>query len=309
MTRILVPPHDELYRVLQAMARQSRLVFFAGLPGTGKSLLIHQLVHVAAAEGRDVHLLQWDVARPVFEKHPDGRRYPQAAGVTHGVIRKAAGLWARPALVRWHRHYPAPDHLLIGETPLIGQRFIELARRYDDAAERLLADDTCVFGVPLPSSRLRQHIAAERQRRAVTPLHPKETEDASPEVMQALWEEVVRVAQLLGVRGAAPVPPETYDVAVYQRVYLALLKHRHVRVVPLDTLLPTGTVSVYDFTAEPRYVLPAAAEVRRCIRQAEQLHDSAEALQRDMEQWYRVEQGPDAGESWQHPPPEGCAPP
>ncbi len=63
------------------------MVFFAGLPGTGKSLLVHQLVHVAAGRGRRVHLLQWDVARPVLEASPAGRRYPLADGVTHAVVR------------------------------------------------------------------------------------------------------------------------------------------------------------------------------------------------------------------------------
>ncbi|PWU23936.1 MAG: hypothetical protein C5B48_07755, partial [Candidatus Rokuibacteriota bacterium] len=50
--------------------RARRLVFFAGLPGTGKSLLVQQLAHVAGAAGRRIHLLQWDVARPVFEASP-----------------------------------------------------------------------------------------------------------------------------------------------------------------------------------------------------------------------------------------------
>ena len=39
---------------------QQRLVFFAGMPGTGKSLLVHLLAHLAHAAGRPVHLLQWD---------------------------------------------------------------------------------------------------------------------------------------------------------------------------------------------------------------------------------------------------------
>ena len=76
-----------------------RMVFFAGLPGTGKSLLVHQLAHLALGAGRSVHLLQWDVARPVFEASPAGRPYPLTDGVTHAVIRKAAGLWVRQALV------------------------------------------------------------------------------------------------------------------------------------------------------------------------------------------------------------------
>ena len=85
---------------LRGLAAQ-RMVFFAGLPGTGKSLLVHQVAHLAFGVGRSVHLLQWDVARPVFEASPAGRRYPLVDGVTQAVIRKAAGLWVRQALVTW----------------------------------------------------------------------------------------------------------------------------------------------------------------------------------------------------------------
>ena len=41
-----------LFAVLAVLARDARLVFFAGLPGTGKSLLIHQLAHLAHARER-----------------------------------------------------------------------------------------------------------------------------------------------------------------------------------------------------------------------------------------------------------------
>jgi len=94
--RLVVDADKQLTEQLRALSRQ-RMVFFAGLPGTGKSLLVHQLVHLAAGSGRSVHLLQWDVARPVFEATVAGRRYPLLEGVTHPVIRKAAGLWARRA--------------------------------------------------------------------------------------------------------------------------------------------------------------------------------------------------------------------
>jgi predicted kinase len=288
VTRIIVPADSALYRQLRELARHQRFVFFAGLPGTGKSLLIHQLAHWAAAEGRVVHLLQWDVARPLFENHAKGREYPQVAGVTHGVIRKAVGLWARSALVRWHLQHAAAKHLLIGETPLIGHRLIELARRDDDEAERLLAGASCVFAIPVPSAQIRNHIAAERQRRAMTPLHPRETEDARPEVMQALWHELVRVAQRLGIIGQTPALPEAYDTSVYRRVYQTLLQHRRVRVMPLDILLPTATVSAYDMAVGCQDIGPSAAEVRPYIQAAERLYKSPEALQRDMEQWYRV---------------------
>src|SRR5262249_56897857 len=98
--RLVAEADPRLMEQLRALGRR-RMVFFAGLPGTGKSLLVHQLVHLAAAAGRRVHLLQWDVARPRFEATAAGRRYPLVDGVTHPVIRRAAGRWARQALVAW----------------------------------------------------------------------------------------------------------------------------------------------------------------------------------------------------------------
>src|SRR5262244_913252 len=142
-----------LYAHLQRLASAPRCVFFAGLPGTGKRLLSHQLTHLAHALGRTVHMLQWDVARPVFETSTAGQRYPVVHGITHGVIRKAAGLWARQAVEQWHQRYPEAGHLLIDETPFMGHRFIELARQHADAAEpRLQAD---CFVVPVPSRAVR----------------------------------------------------------------------------------------------------------------------------------------------------------
>jgi adenylylsulfate kinase-like enzyme len=135
--RVVMDADPQLAERIRALAGR-RMVFFAGLPGTGKSLLAHQLLHLASGSGRRVHLLQWDVARPVFEASDAGRRYPLADGVTHPVIRRAAGLWAREALVEWSERHRDPEHLLVGETPFVGNRFVELARRVDDRAEALL---------------------------------------------------------------------------------------------------------------------------------------------------------------------------
>ena len=76
-------------------------IMVEGLPGVGKSLYIRELALAAHAAGRAVHLLQWDVARPAFELPGIIARYPERDGVTHAVIRKAVGQWAREAVVQW----------------------------------------------------------------------------------------------------------------------------------------------------------------------------------------------------------------
>jgi len=275
-----------LYAHLQRLARAQRCVFFAGLPGTGKSLLSHQLTHLAHALGRTVHMLQWDVARPVFEASAAGQRYPVVHGVTHGVIRKAAGLWARQAVVQWHQRYPEAGHLLIGETPFVGHRFIELARQQVDAAEPLL--QTACFVVPVPSQAVRDFLETERQRRSLTPLHQQEREDAPPQVLRDLWRHLASIAPALGVGAALPASAVEvpYDPVLYQAVYQRLLTQRQVLVLPMDIILPTTTLSVYDFAMPRRDVVPTVEEVTYFIGEIEQQYPDLAMLQQDINHWY-----------------------
>src|SRR5438093_434721 len=242
-SRVVVDGDRRLAERIRALAER-RLVFVAGLPGTGKSLLVHQLVHVAGGAGRRIHLLQWDVARPVFEASPAGRRYPLADGVTHAVIRRAAGLWVRAALVEWNARHRQPEHLLVGETPFVGHRFVDLARRLDDAAEAMLTASSCRFVIPVPSREVRLFLEAQRERRAVHPLHRREREDAPPHLLRTLWRDLAEIARRLElaavttaggsghdlVAGDAEVP---YDPVVYTRVYERVLRHRNTEVVSL----------------------------------------------------------------------------
>ena len=126
--------------------------------------------------------------------------------------------------------------------------------------------------------------------RSLSPLHQREREDAPPQVLRDLWRQVASIAPRLGL-AAAPAPAETavpYDPALYQQVYQRLLRHRQVLVLPIDMVLPTTTLSVYDF-AVPHYdVVPTAEEVTRCIREVEQQYHDMEVLQRDIDSWYRI---------------------
>jgi hypothetical protein len=282
----LVQRDHALHERLARLARTARMVFVAGLPGTGKSLVIHQLAHLAAGEGRTVHLLQWDVARPVFEASRAGRRYPVIDGVTQPMIRKAAGLWARRAVVAWDRRCPAPEPLLIGETPLVGARLIELARRMGDEAEPLLADAGCRFVIPVPSVEVRRHVEAERERRASASRHPREREDAPPHVLRELWRELLVTARALGVAAARADGP--YDPVVYRRVYEAVLRHRAPDVLPLETILPTATMSVYDFAVPCTDLVPSVDEAEALVREAEARNADPAALAREVDRWWVV---------------------
>jgi hypothetical protein len=241
-------------------------VFAAGLPGTGKSLVIRELAHVAANAGRPVHLLQWDVARPVFEASKSGRRYPVVDGVTHPIVRRAVGLWARRALAAWQRRHAGAEHLLIGETPLVGGRLIELARHADDAAEPLLSAPTCRFAIVVPSVEVRQFIERERDRCAVRPRNPRE-------------REVVDVARQMGVSVGVD-PHARYEPDVYRLVYERVLCHRQTDTLRLDIVLPTEDRSVYDLTVPHRDLRPDEDEAEAAVREAEALGVG------DVERWW-----------------------
>jgi hypothetical protein len=292
---LLLRRGSRLHAALDALAREARLVFFAGLPGTGKSLLIHQLAHLAAARRRRVHLLQWDVARPVFEASAPGRRYPQVGGVTHGVIRLAVGQWARAAVARWAAAHPGLADILVGETPFVGHRLIELARPEPDAAEPTLAAPTTRFVIPVPSVALRAHLEAERERRARAPRHPREREDAPPALLRAEWRALVGVARALGVTAPADEPggaPPPWDPATYERVYARLLAHRHALALPLAARLPAAGTSPYAFGVRTTDLVPTAGEAAREVEAVAARYAAPGALERALAGWYRVEGAP-----------------
>jgi len=298
--RLVVDADRRLAEQVRGLSAR-RMVFFAGLPGTGKSLLVHQLAHLASAAGRKIHLLQWDVARPVFEASPVGQRYPLAEGVTHPMIRKAAGMWVRHALARWSERHPATEHLLVGETPFVGNRLVELARRLDDRAEALLTDPSCRFVIAVPSGAVRKYLEGERERRAASPLHPREREDAPPHVLRDLWRDLVDVARSRGISAPGTAPTirregagvagddlTPYDPIVYRRVYEEVLRHRNVEVVALDVILPTERLSVYDFAVAPLDLVPTEAEAEQFIHDAQRRHADLTALEREVARWWEV---------------------
>ncbi len=285
-SHVIVPTETVLYEHLRRLASTQRIIGVAGLPGTGKSLLIHQLAHLAAAQGRQVWLLQWDVARPAFEASPAGARYPVINGVTQGVIRRAVGLWARAAVVDWHQGHPSSRHLLLSETPFIGHRLIELARPANDAAEVLLSSETSCFVLPVPSREVRRTIERRREERSIAPLHQQEAEDAPPQVLQALWVELQRIAPRLGIETLGQ--ESDYDPEVYRGVYEAILRHRRYEVLAIETVLPTGEMSPYAFAEQRRDLVPSPAQAEAWIEAVERQHPDLQALQRMLEAWYEV---------------------
>jgi len=252
MSPLILEPESSLYRKFSRLIEVADLVFFAGLPGVGKSLLLQQMTMMALAGGRRVTLLQWDIARQPFETP----RYPLSDGATHPLVIRATGAWLRGALVDWDARAKKPADMLIGEVPLNGGRFMELTWSIADEAESLLRDKRTQFLIPVPSRSVRALIEAKRERSIAEPQHENEAHDAPPDLLRALWLDLYRVGVALGL-----APPTTsdapYSPAVYEAVYRHLLQHRHAQVLPIDDPLQP-TASVYD-QAEPLPFLRATA--------------------------------------------------
>lgn len=288
----LIPEDSGLFRTLQQLADTRKMVFLAGLPGTGKSLLLQQLAIMAHSRGRTPHLLQWDVCRlPFLTNDRVKEHYHENDGITHAGVRKAVGLWARRAVGYWSDAHRDDRDILIGEVPIIGNRLVELVRREQDPVEPLLSDgETACFAIPTPSRRVRRLIEVQRKERSVNPLHEREKGDAQPDIMYALWEDLRAVASRFGLldeAGKAGGKGE-YDPDLYCDTYSALLKRRSSGRIDLDILLSTEGRSVYDLSAGQRDLVPSAREVEAAIREMEDRYARPEALAQAVEQWYEV---------------------
>jgi hypothetical protein len=272
---IVIASQRDLEAALTSMARAHRMVFFAGLPGVGKSLFIRELARVAHGMRRNVNLLQWDVVRPSFASHAILARYPERDGVTHPVVRKAIGRWVRKAVVRWHQGHGSSPDMLIGEVPLIGNRLVELAQVHPDDAEPLLAGPETAFVTPVPSAPVRAMIESARERTFANPAHLREGADAPPDVLRELWLETRALAVEIGA--AAPVADgaAAFDPQAYAAVYRHLLRRRNAVTVRVNVQLEQNT-SVYDLAVEATDITPTEDEAAEILTRLEREHTTAE---------------------------------
>ena len=279
MSQLILFPGSALYKTFAKLIAEADRVFFAGLPGVGKSLLLQQMTLMANEAGRRVHLLQWDVARQAFETP----KYPLENGATHPMVIKATGTWLRGALVKWDANVREQGAMLIGEVPLIGGRLMEIVRPAGDDAEALLRDARTQFAIPVPSTAIRALIESKRERSIAVPQHANEVHDAPPDLLRALWLDLLRVAEKLGLADET-AGDQPYDPEIYAAVYRHLLRHRHIQVLLIDQPLQP-TASVYDLAAKIQHVRATAAEAEAIRRQLEATL-SLEQILTDAQNWY-----------------------
>ncbi|MEM9774173.1 MAG: hypothetical protein AAF902_06305 [Chloroflexota bacterium] len=288
MSNIILPENSEIYQAFKSTVESKRFVFIAGIPGVGKSLYVQQLAVMAQTIGRKVHLFQYDVTRMAFENSPVGlERYPEIDGFTQPAIRKALGTWAREGLVQWQETFAEPEHILIGELPLVGNRLIEIVQKGSDPAETLLSGHLSQFFIPVPSKRIRDKIEAARQASIANPRNAKEVKDAPPNVLQENWEQTFNLAQTLGLIQTIPSNGQiVYAPAAYAGVFEHLLQHRPTQTLYVDLdLKPQG--SVYDLekiVSEPH----ASAEEADAILIKLENQMTPDEIESAVSNWYNV---------------------
>ncbi len=280
---VVIASERDLEAVLAPLARAKRMVFFAGLPGVGKSLFIRELALAAHTAGRTVHLLQWDVVRPAFVSPAIDARYPGRDGVTHAVIRKAVSQWSRSAVLRWDREHDAA-HILIGEVPLIGNRLLDLAQAQADDAEPLLTGQDALFVTPVPSIAVRTVIERARGRTFANPTHPRESADAPSNVLQMAWQEVHALAVAIGATASAFSRPPPFDPSAYAAVYRHLLRHRRALTLWVHVQLEPRK-SVYDLGVTASELVPTADEASAIVAQLERDY-SVREIEQDVAKWF-----------------------
>ena len=281
MTELILKLASPIYQAFTPLVDRAERVFFVGLPGAGKSLLLQQLTLMAQSAGRRVHLLQWDTARQVFETP----KYPLRDGATHPMVIKATGLWLRQTLVDWDKTHAKSDSLLIGEAPLIGNRLMEIVRPCADDAEAMLKGEGTQFVVPVPSKEVRQIIEASRERTIAKPQHKNETQNAPPDLLRALWQDLYRVAVRLHLTElqAGEIP---YSPAIYAAVYRHLLQHRHFQILAIDEPLKPAA-SVYEFDDDLPQLCATPKQAADILARLEEM-TSVEQVQAQAARWYEA---------------------
>ena len=220
---IVIPDCSPTYKTLAKAAKECRVVVFSGLPGVGKSLYINQFHAIASTYNRRIDLIQWDIARKAFETPHIAELYPMGDGVVHNGLKLTAGLWLEETVAKWAGS-PESDLLLI-EAPLVGHRFIELAKQSDASPiEAFLSSHQCQFIVPIPSIDVRKRI--EEARKVDVSEDAKTWVGAKPSVMLQLWKMICGIANEYGADICMEGQPP-YDPKIYDMVFSRILQHRN----------------------------------------------------------------------------------
>lgn len=239
MAQQIIPESSPVYTLLKENTK-ARIIIFSGLPGVGKSLYINAFKSIAEKDGKDIDMIQWDVARKAFETSYIMKHYPMGAGTVHNGLKLIAGNWLMHTIKEWIRFHKNTNNILLIEAPLVGNRFVEVMQKQaDEELETFLSSDACRVIVPIPSKEVRAKIETERARQVKE--EAKVWSGAKPSVMLMLWKMTCEIANTFGKNIDVTVQPP-YEPETYEFVYGRILKHRHFIPLHVDEVFETPEV-------------------------------------------------------------------
>ena len=280
----IIPDDHDIARFFRDIAESARLVVFSGLPGVGKSLYIKEFTRIALELGRDIDLIQWDVARKAFETEFIMRHFPMQGSTVHNGLKLAAGKWLMQYVFEWNRKAASTASLLLIEAPLVGHRFAELVHQnQDEELEQFLASEACRIIVPIPTKRLRKHIEDERARQVSE--DAKDWSGAKPSVMLQLWKDTCEIANFFGMDISLEGQPP-YSDGIYEYVYSVILKNRHFEALIIDELF---NVPVEDesFLHSNDSISPHSEEADQCAAYILENLDN-QSIDKIVSNWYKT---------------------
>ncbi len=246
---------------------------------------MRQQISISVSLGRRVHIMRWDTGLAAFQTEDILAKYPDVSDGTHPLIRKAAGLWGRKALARWLAKHADPTDMIVGEVPIIGNRFSEFIQTQPDQIEPALASEETKFIYPVPTKGLRANLEAIRRSTFANPKHPDEARDAPPSTMELAWRlTCAKVAELGLISEADSHSP--YEEMIYVRFFEHLLQHRNAIRIGVDTIY-SNAGSAHDLDANVLEISASSGEVKYAIAEVETTFKAEEAA-REVENWYRV---------------------
>ncbi len=264
----IIPADNPIGVSFRKSVATQKIIFVAGLPSSGKSLMLQQLTILADQEGRNLHAMQWDAARRSFETDKWLREYPEHNDLTHPGIRKAVGFWVRKAISDWTQDHANDNDILIAELPVVGGRFSELLQPLDDLAEAVLSSESVKFFVPVPTQEMRKVVTGYRAETFANPRNEQETKDAPIYIVERDW---VAARQLYngwrGIKNNADADA-IYSPEIYREVFERLLRFRQFEILNVDQRFETHgsaydrNMTVTELSAPPEAVQAAFDALR-----------------------------------------------
>lgn len=233
-SKMVIPTNSPVFQALQKAATSAKAVVFSGLPGVGKSLYINQFQLIAAHLGRNITIIQWDIARKSFEAEAIATIFPMGDGVVHNGVKLSAGKWLLDTIKTWLATHSDDNNLLLIEAPLVGHRFIELAKIQEEKmVEDFFKSEAFQMIVPIPSKKVRAKIEADR--RAQISDDATTWTGAKPSVMLMIWKMICGIANEFG-RDIPMDGQPPYDPEIYEFVFSKILQRRHFTPLHIDEI-------------------------------------------------------------------------